>query len=139
MKTCGVADSLLLAKLLLALASTVILGSESHGTHDHILHSDGFGSLQSNLIRGVEGVVPPFLNSALDGGERKTSRPGRFTLGEIASRTHWIGSWVGFLVGRGAWNREKSLAFAGTRILAFLLVARCYTDRAIPALMASYE
>jgi hypothetical protein len=28
-------------KLLLSLASTVIVGSESHGTHDHILLSDG--------------------------------------------------------------------------------------------------
>jgi hypothetical protein len=34
-------------KLLLALASTVILGSKSHGFHDHILLSDGFGSLQT--------------------------------------------------------------------------------------------
>jgi uncharacterized membrane protein YkvI len=37
----------LTAKLLLALASTVILGSESHGTHDLILLSDGSGSLQT--------------------------------------------------------------------------------------------
>jgi hypothetical protein len=29
------------------LASTVILGSESHGTHDHILLPDGSGSLQT--------------------------------------------------------------------------------------------
>jgi hypothetical protein len=42
----GVAERLT-AKLLLALASTVILGSESHRTHDHILLSDGSGSLQS--------------------------------------------------------------------------------------------
>jgi hypothetical protein len=34
------------SKLLLALASTAILGSESHGTHDHILLSDGSGRLQ---------------------------------------------------------------------------------------------
>jgi hypothetical protein len=31
--------------LLLTLASTVVLGSESYGTHDHILLSDGSGSL----------------------------------------------------------------------------------------------
>jgi hypothetical protein len=36
----------LTVKLLLVLASAVILGSESHGTHDHILISDGSGSLQ---------------------------------------------------------------------------------------------
>jgi hypothetical protein len=32
--------------LLLVLASRVILGSESHGTHDHILLSDGSGRFQ---------------------------------------------------------------------------------------------
>jgi hypothetical protein len=34
------------AKLLLVLASTVIFDTESHGTHGHILVSDGAGSLQ---------------------------------------------------------------------------------------------
>jgi hypothetical protein len=34
----------LTAKLLRVLASTVILGSESHGTHDYILLPDGSGS-----------------------------------------------------------------------------------------------
>jgi hypothetical protein len=38
------------AKLLLALSSTVIPGSESHGTHDHVLVSDGSGSLQTILL-----------------------------------------------------------------------------------------
>jgi hypothetical protein len=37
------------ANFLLVLASTVILGSESHGTHDHILLSDGSGSLLNTL------------------------------------------------------------------------------------------
>jgi hypothetical protein len=37
----------LAAKLVLALASTVILGSESHGTCDHILLSDSSGSCQA--------------------------------------------------------------------------------------------
>jgi hypothetical protein len=36
-------------KLLLALASTAILGSEAHGTHDHILLSEGSGILQTTL------------------------------------------------------------------------------------------
>jgi hypothetical protein len=39
---------------------------------------------------GSEGIVPPFLTSALDGGEWSTSRPGRFTPG-----THWIEGWLG--------------------------------------------
>jgi hypothetical protein len=34
---------------LLVLDSTVIHGSESHGTHDHILVLDGSGSLQTTF------------------------------------------------------------------------------------------
>jgi hypothetical protein len=51
MKTYG--GSGLVAKLLLTFASTVILGCEFHGTHDHILLSDGSGSLQTT-IGGME-------------------------------------------------------------------------------------
>jgi hypothetical protein len=36
----------LTAKLLLAFASTVILSTESHGTHDRVLLSGGSGILQ---------------------------------------------------------------------------------------------
>jgi hypothetical protein len=35
-------------KLLLVLASTVIIGSEPHGTHDLLLHSDGSGEFQTS-------------------------------------------------------------------------------------------
>jgi hypothetical protein len=35
------------------------------------------------------------LTSALDGGERPDSRPGRFAPRERAPGTHWIGGWVG--------------------------------------------
>jgi hypothetical protein len=35
-----------------------------------------------------------FLTSALVGGEWSTSRTGRFTPGERATGTHWIGGWV---------------------------------------------
>jgi hypothetical protein len=38
--------------------------------------------------------APPFLTLAIDGVEVKGSHPGRFTPGEIASGTHWIGGWV---------------------------------------------
>jgi hypothetical protein len=34
-----------------------------------------------------------FLTSALVGGEWSASRPGRFTPGEKAPGTHWIGGW----------------------------------------------
>jgi hypothetical protein len=43
---------------------------------------------------GVDVQIYIFLTSALDGGESSASRPGRFTPGEIAPGTHWIGSWV---------------------------------------------
>jgi hypothetical protein len=36
-----------------------------------------------------------FLTLAIDEGERSTSRPGRFNRRERASRTPWIGGWVG--------------------------------------------
>jgi hypothetical protein len=36
-----------------------------------------------------------FLTSALDGSEWSASLPGRFTPGERALSTHWIGRWVG--------------------------------------------
>jgi hypothetical protein len=42
------------AKILLGLASTVILRSESHGTHDHTLLPDGSVSLQSLSLSGEE-------------------------------------------------------------------------------------
>jgi hypothetical protein len=44
---------------------------------------------------GSGGIAPPFLTSALVGGEWSAFRPGRFTPGEIAPRTQWIGGWVG--------------------------------------------
>jgi hypothetical protein len=41
-----------------------------------------------------EGIAPPFLTSALHGGEWSASRPGRFTPEQRAPGTHWIGGWV---------------------------------------------
>jgi hypothetical protein len=51
---------------------------------------------------GIGGVGPPFLPSALDGGEWSASHPGLFTSGEIAPRTHWMGGRVGVGAGLGA-------------------------------------
>jgi hypothetical protein len=45
-----------------------------------------------------------FLISALVGGEWSASRPGRFTHGEIALGTHWIGGWVDLRAGRRGEN-----------------------------------
>jgi hypothetical protein len=43
---------------------------------------------------GVDVQTRVFSTSALVGGEWSASRPGRFTPGEKAPGTHWIGGWV---------------------------------------------
>jgi hypothetical protein len=40
------------------------------------------------------GTAPPFLTSALDGGEWLTSGPGHFTPEERDPSTHWAEGWV---------------------------------------------
>jgi hypothetical protein len=45
-------------------------------------------------IRVSGGVPSSFLTSALDGGDWSASRPCRFTPGERAYITDWIGGWV---------------------------------------------
>jgi hypothetical protein len=42
---------------------------------------------------GVGVYIHIFLTSALAGGEWSASRPCRFTSGERAPGTHWIGGW----------------------------------------------
>jgi hypothetical protein len=42
---------------------------------------------------GIGGIAPPFLTSALDGSKWSASPPGRFTPGEMAPGTHWMGGW----------------------------------------------
>jgi hypothetical protein len=44
---------------------------------------------------GVDVRIHVFLTSALVGDEWSPSLPGRFTPGERASGTHWIGGWMG--------------------------------------------
>jgi hypothetical protein len=46
-------------------------------------------------VWGSGGTVPPFLTTALDGGEWSASRPGRLTSGETVKVTRWIGGSVG--------------------------------------------
>jgi hypothetical protein len=43
---------------------------------------------------GSGGTVPPFLTSALDGGEWSASCLRLFTSRTRAPGTHWIGGWV---------------------------------------------
>jgi hypothetical protein len=52
-------------------------------------------------------MAPPFLTSALDGGEWSASRPGRLSPGERAPGTHWAGGWMGPRAGLDIMEREN--------------------------------
>jgi hypothetical protein len=73
---------------------------------------------------GGGGIAPPFVTSALDGGEWSGSRLNRFAPEEIVPGIHWIEG-----------RKEKNLLLAGNRIPTVQPVARCYTDWAIPTLI----
>jgi hypothetical protein len=75
-------------------------------------------------IFGSGGIAPHLLTSALHEGEWSASRPGRFTSGERAPGSHWIG---GKLAPEQLWREEKSCP-TGKRNLAVEPVARCYTN-----------
>jgi hypothetical protein len=62
---------------------------------------------------GSESIAPLFLTSTLDGGEWSASRLGRFTPGEEAPGTHWIGGWVGPRAGLDALDKRKILPLPG--------------------------
>jgi hypothetical protein len=62
---------------------------------------------------GVDVLIHIFLTSALAGGEWSASRPGRFSGGERAPSTHWIGGWVDPRAGLD--DVEKILDPTGTR------------------------
>jgi hypothetical protein len=51
------------------------------------------------------GITPPFLISALDGGEWRASCPGRLIPGEGGHVTNWIGGWAGSSVGLEAMKK----------------------------------
>jgi hypothetical protein len=77
------------------------------------------------------GVAPPFLTLALDGGEWSASFLGHFTLREITPvPIGWEARWVPELVWM-LW-RKRNLSPARNRTQAVQLLARHYTDRAIP-------
>jgi hypothetical protein len=55
------------------------------------------------------------LTSALVGGEWSASRHGRFTPGERASCTHWIGGWVDLRAGLGDLEKREFLTIPGLK------------------------
>jgi hypothetical protein len=61
---------------------------------------------------GVRVYLHAFLTLALDGGEWSASRHGRFTPGERAHGTHWIGGWVGPTAGLDAVAKRKILSLS---------------------------
>jgi hypothetical protein len=81
---------------------------------------------------GVEIRAPPFLTSAIDGGEWSASRSCRFNPGEMVPVTHCIGGWVGPRTGMDSLEKRK-LDPSGNRTPITYPVARRYTDSVIPA------
>jgi hypothetical protein len=64
-------------------------------------------------VWGRGDIDPPFLTSALDGGEWPTLRLGRFTHAEIAPGTYWIGGWVGPRASLDAVEKKNILSLPG--------------------------
>jgi hypothetical protein len=58
-----------------------------------------------------------FLSLALVTGEWSASRPGRFTPGESAPGTYWIGGWVGPRAGLEDVEKRKFLTVPGLELL----------------------
>jgi hypothetical protein len=68
-----------------------------------------------NAYGGVDVQIHIFLTSALAGGERSTSRPGRFTPEERAPGTDCIRGWVDSRAGLDDAEKRKILDPTGTR------------------------
>jgi hypothetical protein len=65
---------------------------------------------------GVDVRIHIFLTLALARGEWSASRPSRFTPGERALSTHWIGSWVDQRAGVDDVERRKFLPPLGLNL-----------------------
>jgi hypothetical protein len=64
-------------------------------------------------------MAPPgicWITSALAGSEWSASRPGRFTSGERAPGTHWMGGWVGPRIGPDDVEKRKFLTIQGLEL-----------------------
>jgi hypothetical protein len=65
---------------------------------------------------GVDVQIHIFLTSALVRGEWTASRPGRFTPGERAPGTYWIGGWVDPRAGVNDLEKRKFLTLPGLEL-----------------------
>jgi hypothetical protein len=65
---------------------------------------------------GVDVYIHIFLTSALDGGEWSVSPPCRFTSGERALGTYWIGGWVSPRASLDEVERRKFLTLRGLEL-----------------------
>jgi hypothetical protein len=70
---------------------------------------------------GVNVLIYIFFISALVRGEWSGSRPGRFTPGEKAHGTHWIGGCVGHRAGLDDMKKRKFLPPPGLELRLCLL------------------
>jgi hypothetical protein len=68
---------------------------------------------------GVDVQIHIFLTLALVGGEWSASRPGRFTPGEKAHCTHWIGGWMDLRTGLDNMEKRKISTLPGIEIRPF--------------------
>jgi hypothetical protein len=68
-------------------------------------------------MKAYGGWIHIFLTSALAGGEWSVSQPSRFTAGERASGTHWIGCWVDPRAGLDDVEKRKFLTLPGLELL----------------------
>jgi hypothetical protein len=73
---------------------------------------------------GVDVEIRIFLTSALVRGECSASRLYRFTPGERAPSTHWIGGWVDPRAGLQDVEKRKFLTLPGVELQALGRLAR---------------
>jgi hypothetical protein len=82
-------------------------------------------------VCGSGSIAPPFLISALVGGEWSASRIFCFTPWETTLDTNWIGGWVGLKAGLDAVEKRTKFAPSGDRTPAVNPVPRRYANWAL--------
>jgi hypothetical protein len=76
------------------------------------------------MYGGVDLQIHVLLISALAGGVLSASCPGRFTPGERAAGTLWIGGWVGPRTGMDAVEKRKFFPVSGLELQPLYRPAR---------------